>query len=235
MDSFGDRSFHVFMLAKLKALLASSDQPDSLGNQFRKRRFAYFETLLSENFPNSFPIRVLDIGGMSHFWMGQDLLKGGKLEITLLNLSAEAIDIPGLSSMVGDATDLCQFPDDSFDLVFSNSVIEHLYTWENQQKMAREAVRVGRKYFIQTPNRHFFAEAHYALPFVQYLPKSWTYFLLTKTRLSRGNKWNPTDAQQYLDEIRLLDRREFKQLFPKAAIYDEKFLGMTKSFTAHNL
>jgi ubiquinone/menaquinone biosynthesis C-methylase UbiE len=223
------------MVSKLKALLASSDHPDSLGSQFRKRRFAYFEHLLERNFSGNFPIRVLDIGGRSQFWVGQDLLAAKKLEITLLNLSEEPVSVPGISSIVGDATDLSQFGDGSFDLVFSNSVIEHLYTWENQQKMAREAVRVGKKYFIQTPNRHFFAEPHYALPYVQYFPKSWTYFLLTKTRLSRGNKWNPADAQQYLDEIRLLDRREFKRLFPKAEIYDEKFLGMTKSFTAHNL
>ncbi|MCF1750545.1 class I SAM-dependent methyltransferase [Mariniradius sediminis] len=223
------------MLSKLKALLASSDQPDSLGSQFRKKRFAHFKQLVERNFLGKLPIRVLDIGGRSQFWIGQDLLEAGKLEITLLNLSEEPVSVPGISSIVGDATDLSQFGDGSFDLVFSNSVIEHLYTWENQQKMAREAVRVGKKYFIQTPNRHFFAEPHYALPFVQYFPKSWTYFLLTKSRLSRGNKWNPADAQQYLDEIRLLDRREFKRLFPKAEIYDENFLGMTKSFTAHNL
>jgi ubiquinone/menaquinone biosynthesis C-methylase UbiE len=223
------------MFSKLKALLAASDQPDSLGSQFRKRRFAHFEQLVERNFSGKFPVRVLDIGGRSQFWIGQDLFEKGKLEITLLNLSAETIDIPGLSSIAGDATNLSQFPDGSFDLVFSNSVIEHLYTWESQQNMAREAVRVGKKYFIQTPNRHFFAEPHYALPFVQYFPKSWTYFLLTKTRLSRGNKWNLADAQQYLDEIRLLDRREFKRLFPNAEIYKEKFLGMTKSFTAHNI
>lgn len=223
------------MLSKIKALLASSDHPDSLGSKFRKKRFANFEQLVERNFSRKFPIKVLDIGGRSQFWIGQDLLVERKLEITLLNLSKEPVDVPGLSSVAGDATNLSQFPDGSFDLVFSNSVIEHLYTWENQQKMAREAVRVGKKYFVQTPNKDFFAEAHYALPFVQYLPKSWTYFLLTKTRLSRGNKWNPTDAQQYLDEIRLLDRREFNQLFPKAAIYEEKFFGMTKSFTAHNL
>ena len=223
------------MLSKLKALLAPSDQPDSLGSQFRKRRFVYFEQLVERNFSGKFPIRVLDIGGRSQFWIGQDLLVERKLEITLLNLSEEPVNVPGLSSVAGDATNLSQFADESFDLVFSNSVIEHLYTWENQQKMASEAVRVGMKYFIQTPNKHFFAEAHYALPFVQYLPKSWTFFLLTKTKLSRGNKWNPSDAQQYLDEIRLLDRREFKRLFPNAEIYDEKFLGMTKSFTAHNL
>lgn len=218
-----------------KALLASSDNPNSLGNRFRKQRFQYFENLLQTNFEGKFPVKILDIGGMVHFWKDQDLLKSGKVEIIMLNLSAEEVQIKGLSSMAGDATDLSQFADGSFDLVFSNSVIEHLYTWENQQKMAKEAMRVGKKYFVQTPNRHFFMEAHYALPFVQYLPKNLTLFLLTKTKLSRGNKWNPNEAQQYLDEIRLLTYSEMKTLFPSAKMYKEKFFGMNKSFSAHNL
>ncbi|MCH6199825.1 class I SAM-dependent methyltransferase [Aquiflexum sp. LQ15W] len=218
-----------------KALLASSDNPNSLGNKFRIKRFQYFENLLQSNFEGKFPVKILDIGGMVHFWKDQDLLKSGKVEIIVLNLSAEEVQIKGLSSMAGDATDLSQFADGSFDLVFSNSVIEHLYTWENQQKMAKEAIRVGKKYFVQTPNRHFFMEAHYALPFVQYLPKNLTRFLLTKTKLSRGAKWNPKDAQQYLDEIRLLTYSEMKTLFPGAKMYKEKFFGMNKSFSAHNL
>jgi 2-polyprenyl-3-methyl-5-hydroxy-6-metoxy-1,4-benzoquinol methylase len=218
-----------------KALLASSDNPNSLGNKFRKQRFQYFENLLNTNFEKNFPIKILDIGGMEHFWKDQPIVDSGKVEIILLNLSAEDVKIKGLSSMAGDATDLSQFADGSFDLVFSNSVIEHLYTWENQMKMAKEAMRVGKKYFVQTPNKHFFMEAHYALPFLQYFPKYFTRFLLTKTRLSRGSKWSPKEAQQYLDEIRLLTNSEMKTLFPGAKTYKEKFFGMTKSFIAHNM
>jgi predicted SAM-dependent methyltransferase len=218
-----------------KALLASSDNPNSLGNKFRKQRFQYFEDLFYSNFPNNYPIKVLDIGGTVHFWKEQELLNSGKVQVVLLNLSAEDVHIEGLSSMAGDATDLSQFTEKSFDLVFSNSVIEHLYTWENQMKMAKEVIRVGKKYFVQTPNRHFFLEAHYALPFVQYFPKKLTRFLLTKTKLSRGSKWDQKDAQQYLDEIRLLSKKEMKMLFPTATIYKEKFMGMVKSYSAHNM
>jgi 2-polyprenyl-3-methyl-5-hydroxy-6-metoxy-1,4-benzoquinol methylase len=218
-----------------KALWASSDNPNSLGHKFRAQRFQYFENLLQANFEGKSPVKILDIGGMVHFWKNQPLIHSGKVEVILLNLRAEEVQIRGLSSIAGDATDLSQFQEGSFDLVFSNSVIEHLYTWENQQKMAKEAMRVGKKFFVQTPNRHFFMEAHYALPFVQYLPKNLTHFLLTKTRLSRGSKWDPKDAQQYLEEIRLLTYTEMKTLFPGAKIYKEKFLGMDKSYSAHNL
>ncbi|WP_332912525.1 hypothetical protein [Algoriphagus boritolerans] len=120
-------------------------------------------------------------------------------------------------------------------MVFSNSVIEHLYTFENQRKMAAEVQRVGRKYFVQTPNKYFPVEAHYALPFAQYLPKKLLFFLLTNTKLSRLTRWESRAAQQYLDEIRLLNEKEMKSLFPKSKLLKEKVLGMTKSLTAHNL
>ena len=58
--------------------------------------------------------------------------------------------------------------------------------------------------------------------------------MLTKTKLSRLKKWDQEFAKQYIKEIRLLSEKEMKILFPKSKIYYEKFLGMNKSFTAHN-
>jgi len=78
-------------------------------------------------------------------------------------------------------------------------------------------------------------EAHYAIPFAQYLPKNFLFFLLTKTKLSRLKKWDPKSAQQYLDEIRLLDEKEMEVLFPDSSLLKEKAAGMVKSITAHNL
>lgn len=214
--------------------MASSDQKGSLGDKFRNNRFRFFEGLIYKHFEKEFPIRILDIGGMAYFWKDKALLKKGLVEVTLLNLEKEEIAIPGLHSVSGDATNLSEYQDKSFDLVFSNSVIEHLYNWENQEKMAKEIIRVGKRYWVQTPNRRFLIEAHYALPFAQYLPKKLTFFILTKTKLSRGMRWNPQYAKQYLDEIRLLSIGEMKTLFPGAEIYREKLGGMTKSVTAYN-
>jgi hypothetical protein len=129
---------------------------------------------------------------------------------------------------------MCELEDNSYDLTHSNSVIEHLYDFENQSKMALEVQRVGKKYLIQTPNKYFFLEPHYLLPFFQFLPNSLKYFMLTKTKLSRLKKWDQEFAKQYIEEIRLLSEKEMKTLFPKSIIYYEKFLGMNKSFTAHN-
>lgn len=216
-------------------LFAPSNNSGSIGAKFREKRLAIFESLFFENFNKNRPIKILDVGGTAYFWDQSKLLLIPGIEITLLNLTIENTGNPALISKVGDGTNMPEYAENHFDLVFSNSVIEHLYNWENQQKMANEILRVGKKYYIQTPNKHFPIEAHYALPFAQNLPKSWMEFILTKTRLSRLKKWSVEDAKQYLDEIRLLDEKEMKILFPDCQIYKENWVGMTKSITAHNL
>ena len=50
------------------------------------------------------------------------------------------------------------FPDRSFDFVFSNAVIEHV---EDQVGFVAEHHRVGRTWMLTTPNRLFPVEAHY--------------------------------------------------------------------------
>ena len=68
-------------------------------------------------------------------------------------------------SIKGDATNLSNFKDNQFDIVFSNSLIEHLYTYENMKLMANETMRVGKKFFVQTPNKYFPIEPHYFFHF----------------------------------------------------------------------
>jgi SAM-dependent methyltransferase len=76
---------------------------------------------------------------------------------------------PEVRYVQGDACAL-PFPDDAFDLVFSNAVIEHVGGRERQQAFVREALRVGRHVFLTTPNRWFPLEVHTGLPFVHWLP-----------------------------------------------------------------
>lgn len=221
-------------MSHLKTLLSSSNDPESWGNKFRSKRFAYFEQLFWTAFAGKGKVSILDLGGTEEFWKDRSLIKDKNVAVTLLNLQPPPVSHTSLKSMGGDATDLSLFGDRSFDLVFSNSVIEHLYTFENQKKMASEILRVGKKYWVQTPNKYFFIEPHYALPFFQFLPSSLVFPILTKTTLSRMHKWDPKYARAYLQEIRLLSKREMKMLFPEGKIYCEKLLGMNKSFTCHN-
>lgn len=219
-------------------VLAPSTDPQSLGFLFRKRRFKFFDRLLKpivqeKKIAGKLPVRILDIGGLESFWDSTGLLNNDDFHITFANLRKMHTKSHNVESVIGDATNL-PFEDKSFDIVFSNSVIEHLYSYENQVKMATEASRVGKHYFIQTPNRHFFLEPHYLLPFFQYLPKSTQLWILLKTKLSRGYKWSEKAAKGYISQVQLLTRKQMRSIFPGSHIYNERFIGMTKSFAAHN-
>ena len=212
-------------------LLGYSEQKGSIGDRFRAKRFKFFESCIAQL---EFPIRILDVGGTVSFWANRHYLNKNGIHITLLNLEQQEANADNLLSVSGDATNLSSYEDNEFDLVFSNSVIEHLYTFENQKKMALECQRVGRYHFIQTPNKYFFMEPHYQFPFFDQLPKKVSFWILTKTNLSLGQKWKPEDAKMTLKEIRLLSKKEFQSLFAGSNLYTERLLLFSKSFILHN-
>lgn len=215
----------------IKNIFDSSDKPLSWGNRFRNKRFEFLRRKL-ETLPK--PVKILDIGGLESFWTNRGYGNNPDYQITILNLDKRETSFANFRSMVGNATDLNSIADKEFDVSFSNSVIEHLYTFDNQERMASEIQRVGKYHFVQTPNKYFPVEPHYVLPFFDFLPASIKYKVLTKTKLSRLKKWSHEDAKQYVDEIRLISYSEYKKLFPNSRMYREIFLGMIKSFTAHN-
>ncbi len=215
----------------IKDIFKSSDDPQSWGSKFRDERFKFLSAKL-ESMPK--PIKILDIGGLESFWTNRGYGNNPDYQITILNLEKGESSYTYINMMAGNAIDLKEIGDNEFDLAFSNSVIEHLYNFENQVSMASEVQRVGALHFVQTPNKHFLVEPHYVLPFFDYLPAKVKYFILTKTKLSRLKKWSDVDARQYISEIRLLSFSEFKQLFPKSKMNKEFFMGLVKSFTAHN-
>ena len=157
-------------------------------------------------------------------------------EIVLLNLYINEVSEPGFSSIVGDACHLSGIKDQSFDIVFSNSVIEHLYTKEQQEKMANEVARVGKSYFIQTPNKYFPIEPHWLFPLFQFLPFTVQVFLTQHFTLGNIKKTKSKEAAiNLVKEVKLLSIKEFASFFKDAKIYKEKILGVTKSFTAYKI
>jgi ubiquinone/menaquinone biosynthesis C-methylase UbiE len=87
------------------------------------------------------------------------------VDITLLNPELSESAPSNFTAFVGDGRSMPQFEDHQFDIVFSNSTIEHVGSIDDQRAMAREIVRVGRKYYVQTPNRYFPIEPHFVFPF----------------------------------------------------------------------
>lgn len=211
--------------------VANNADPSSLAARMRRARFAFFMSLLPA-IPR--PVSVLDIGGTQQFWnlMGDDLLDG--IEVTLVNLDPQVTTAPGFRSVIGDARALTGIADRAYDVVFSNSVIEHVGSFADQRLMANEVRRVGRCYFVQTPNRYFPLEPHFLFPGFQFLPLAVRAWLVAHFNLG----WIPrasdrAAARRTVEEISLLGRRQLQELFPGARIYAERILGMTKSFTAY--
>jgi ubiquinone/menaquinone biosynthesis C-methylase UbiE len=197
----------------------------------RRKRFALFLKLLAD-VPR--PLAILDVGGTQDFWELMAFMGEPGIKITVLNIEPQAVTFDNFTSVVGDATNLSLFADDSFDVVFSNSVIEHVGDAAQQRRMAREVDRVGRRYFIQTPNYYFPVEPHYHFLGFQWLPLAWRAWLLNHFDLGWAKR-TPTieDARRSVGSIRLLRKRELMSLFPEANLYEEKFFGLTKSFIVY--
>ena len=208
---------------------------EAISTYFRNRRFGFFRQFfdqVTEGGKKS--IKILDIGGTESYWKSMGFKLNAQSEIVLLNLYEAQVQEPGFTSIKGDACDLSGVADKSFDLVFSNSVIEHLYTKENQQLMANEVQRVGKSYFIQTPNKYFPIEPHWVFPLFQFLPFKVKVFLTQHFNLGHMSKTNDhAKAVELVKEVRLISKTEYQQLFKGANLFVEKFVGLNKSFIAY--
>jgi 2-polyprenyl-3-methyl-5-hydroxy-6-metoxy-1,4-benzoquinol methylase len=185
---------------------------------------------------NSIPgsLNILDVGGTELYWKSLGFTASSRIQITLLNLVREKVTSLHMASIAGNATDMKELKDQSFDIVFSNSVIEHVGHFEAQRCMAREVMRVGKKYFIQTPNYWFPMEPHFLFPGFHWLPQSIRIWLVKNFNLGWVRKTaNTEQARDLIDHHRLLSKQEFIKLFPGAKIYEEKILGLVKSYIAY--
>jgi len=177
--------------------------------------------------------RILDVGGAPETW---DLL-AERPRVTLLNTPRTKEEMSRASAWVAGDGRALPFADGAFDIVFSNSVIEHVGDSASQERFAREVMRVGRAYWVQTPNSRFPVEQHLLTPGVHWLPRAWQRRIVPRatvwawiTRPARDRRVFYLD--HYLDEVRLLDAGQVACLFPGAKILRERFLGWTKSLVA---
>ena len=179
---------------------------------------------------------ILDIGGKPDYWFGlESVWQGRPCHFTLLNLEEELnrTNDTRFTSLEGDGCDLSRFSNASFDLIHSNSTIEHVGGWWRQLQMADEIRRVGRCYFVQTPNFWFPFEVHFRFPFIHWLPEP----LRVAMIMHHAYGFYPQaqsldDAHRILEDARLLDARSMARLFPDAVIERERIAGLTKSLIA---
>lgn len=178
--------------------------------------------------------RVLDLGGAPSIWESVSV----PLDITILNLpgGVASFELDSFRESIhkfhyveGDACNVHQFPDRSFDLAFSNSVIEHVGAEEKQDAFAREVLRLGKSYWVQTPSAWFPIEAHTGMPFYWFYPEAARAWLS-----QRSQKKLPAWWTEYIAETRVLSRRRMADLFPNARIDVEFLFGLPKSYVAYS-
>ena len=121
---------------------ADNRSNDSLATRLRQKRFETFFELIESIDKNN--LTILDIGGTMNYWNKIDLkrLKRKVSKIILLNLFSQEVN-DMFESISGDARNLSQFMDNQVDIIFSNSVIEHFSSYDDQKNMANEILRVG--------------------------------------------------------------------------------------------
>jgi Methyltransferase domain len=189
--------------------------------RFRKSRMATF----ARRFAIDQHTSVLDMGGGAFNWT----LVENRPRLTILDKYEHSSKVDWADYVVGDG---CKtgFETGKFDVVFSNSVIEHVGGVERQREFAAECMRCGRGFFVQTPNKWFPFDPHTLMPFAHWLPQRWFRKLIRfSPRFLLA--FNAVDFEDF-SNMRLLSRKNLQELFPGAEIIEEKFCGITKSLIA---
>jgi len=203
------------------------DAPDSWGARRRGRRWQW----LIDAFPDLPEMSVLDLGGRVDTWQLAPVR--GK-HVHVVNLEPLPSELPDWAE--ADHADACALPDRitgrRYDLVFSNSVIEHVGGHERRLRFAEAVRSLADAYWVQTPYRYFPVEPHWVAPVMQFLPVA--------ARTTVAHRWplahTPSpDRASALDAVlwtELLDRTQLRHYFPDATLRAERALGLTKSLIA---
>jgi hypothetical protein len=172
---------------------------------------------------------ILDVGGGEYNWT----LISTQPKVTLINTYYGPGSNSGpFSKILGDGR-LLPFADKSFDIVYSNSVIEHVGSFDDQAAFASEVKRVGKAYFVQTPDRYFPVEPHFVAPFIHYLPVNLQMKLIRHfTPWGLITKPDRKRVEQTVASIQLLTCSQMKNLFADARILRERLCGLSKSLIA---
>jgi 2-polyprenyl-3-methyl-5-hydroxy-6-metoxy-1,4-benzoquinol methylase len=169
---------------------------------------------------------VLDMGGGAFNWT----LLPERPKVTILDVYDHGNKADWATYVVGNGCHT-DFPSAAFDVVFSNSVIEHVGGIERQRQFAAECMRCGRAFFVQTPNKWFPVDTHTLMPFAHWLPQKAFRKLIRFSPRFVFFKTDPGDLADF-SNMRLLSARDLKELFPGAEIIKERFCGITKSLIA---
>jgi hypothetical protein len=211
--------------------LVDDGNASSIAARARARRWED----LSRRFPGLSEMSILDLGGRVSNWKAAPVCPA---RVVILNIEDQPESFDRFEVINGDA---CSPPDkvrsERFDLVYSNSVMEHVGGHYRRQQFADTVQRSGSRHWVQTPYRYFPIEPHWIFPGMQFLP------IFTRSAISA--RWPLGWAHQLSDppkgkaahvtltmEVELLSKTEMQHYFPDSSIISERFAGFAKSLIA---
>lgn len=222
---------------KLIHALQDNNDPNSLVSRFRRARSKRIVDLIAAIHAEKGAVRIIDLGGEASYWhlFDADFLKRSNVHITLVNPGGvdDVWDDALFTVVDGDATHLPQYGDNSFDLVHSNSVIEHVGDWVRMEAFAQECRRLAPKYYVQTPYFWFPVEPHFSSLFFHWKSEQSRARALMKRAHGFSQKAPDVGAaMRDVQHARLLDKNQFRFLYTDATHHDEKVGSLTKSLIA---
>jgi hypothetical protein len=215
-QSYRDRLFYMRFHASVRSKTA-------LSRRTRVARMRWFLKVMDPQ-PGQ---RIMDLGGVPTTW---DVCPV-PLDITILNLPGTNKSLPETTPhrirlVDGDARDTGE-NGGAYDIVFSNSVIEHVGGPEDQRRLAAEARRLAPRYWVQTPSMWFPIEAHTVMPCWWAYPAP-----VQRWFIDRWRKRVP-DWAEMIEETTVLTRSDLREMFPDATLMTERVAGFPKSYVVY--
>lgn len=204
---------------------------ETLSDRSRERKARLLRQLIDTDQITS----LLDVGGEIDARNEQAMDLVPDSAVTVVNIDPQHLDRvrslrPEVTTDLQDARKL-PYADDAFDLVYSNAVIEHVGDFDDQRRMAEEVRRVGRQWFVTTPNRWFPFEFHTRLPFVSWLPAG------ALQRVAETYSYNHVERRYQSNQggcgsLQLLSARQMQELFPDSLIIRQRVTAWPETIIA---
>ncbi|HLT12188.1 MAG TPA: class I SAM-dependent methyltransferase [Micromonosporaceae bacterium] len=203
------------------------DAPDSLAAKRRARRWQW----LLETFPDFEQMSVVDLGGTLLSWQRAPVRPK---HLHVINVSKPPKDVPDWAEV--ERADACALPDHiakrRYDLVYSNSVIEHVGGHERRLRFAESVHRLADRHWVQTPYRYFPIEPHWLFPGLQFLPVAARTAIVYRWPLVSVPGRPRSAVLSSILWTELIDRTQMRLYFPDSQLLAERVLGLTKSLIA---
>ncbi len=203
------------------------DAPGSLGQRRRDRRWEWFHG----EFDDVESMSVIDLGGSVDAWVRAPLHPAS---VHVVNLEPQPVEVPAW--IRSDQADACSLPahiaGGSYDLVFSNSVIEHVGGHAQRMRFADAVHKLASRHWVQTPYRYFPVEPHWLFPGFQFLPLNVRAGISCKWPLVHTPSRNKADGLRAAMGVELLSRTEMAFYFPDSRLRFERMIGAVKSLIA---